>query len=39
MMEKVRKNYKLIVFGLIIVLIFVLNQKYGWSDYLSNTDT
>ena len=37
-MDKIRKNSKLIVFGLLIVLIFVLNQKFGWSDYLSNTD-
>ena len=37
-MEKIRKNSKLIVFGLLIVLIFILNHKFGWSDYLSNTD-
>lgn len=37
-MDWVKKNSKLIIFGLLIVLIFVLNQKYGWSDYLSNTD-
>ena len=38
MMELIRKNSKLIIFSLLIVLIFVLNQKFGWSDYLSNTD-
>ena len=37
-MDKIRKNYKLIAFGLLIVLIFILNQKFGWSDYLSNTE-
>ena len=37
-MDKISKNYKLIVFGLLIVLIFLLNQRFGWSDYLSNTD-
>jgi uncharacterized membrane protein YdjX (TVP38/TMEM64 family) len=37
-MDKIRKNYKLIVFGLLIVFVFLLNQKFGWSDYLSNTD-
>ena len=37
-MDWIRKNSKLIIFGLLIVLIFVLNQKYGWTDYLSNTE-
>jgi len=37
-MDLIRKNLKLIIFVLLIVLIFVLNQKFGWSDYLSNTD-
>lgn len=37
-MEVIRKNFKLIVFCVIIILIFLLNQKYGWSDYLSNTE-
>jgi len=37
-MDWIRKNYKIILFGLIIIVIFILNQKYGWSDYLGNTD-
>ena len=37
-MEWIKKNSKLIIFGLIIVVIFILNQKYGWSDYLGNTE-
>lgn len=37
-MEIVRKNKKLIIFCLIIIGIFVLNQKFGWSDYLSNSE-
>ncbi len=37
-MEWIKKNLKLIIFGLIIVVIFLLNQKFGWSDYLGNTD-
>lgn len=37
-MEFIKKNIKLILFALLIVVIFVLNQKFGWSDYLSNTD-
>lgn len=37
-MDWIRKNYKIILFGLIIIAIFILNQKYGWSDYLGNTD-
>lgn len=37
-MEWIKKNSKLIAFGVIIVLIFLLNQRYGWSDYLSDTD-
>lgn len=37
-MEWLKKNSKLIVFGLLIVLIFVLNQMFGWSDYLGNTE-
>lgn len=37
-MEWIRKNSKLILFGLLIVLIFLLNQKFGWSDYLSNSE-
>ncbi len=37
-MEWIRKNLKLIVFGLIVIIVFVLNQMFGWSDYLGNTD-
>lgn len=37
-MEIIRKNKKLIAFCVIIVAIFVLNQIFGWSDYLRNTD-
>lgn len=37
-MEWIRKNLKLIVFGLIVIIVFVLNQRFGWSDYLGNTD-
>ncbi len=37
-MEWIRKNSKIIIFGLLIVLIFLLNQKFGWSDYLSNSE-
>jgi uncharacterized membrane protein YdjX (TVP38/TMEM64 family) len=37
-MDGVKKNFKLIVFGLLIVCVFILNQIFGWSDYLSNTD-
>lgn len=37
-MEWIRKNSKIIIFGLIIIAIFILNQKFGWSDYLSNTE-
>jgi uncharacterized membrane protein YdjX (TVP38/TMEM64 family) len=37
-MEWIKKNSKLIAFGVIIVLIFLLNQRFGWSDYLSNSD-
>lgn len=37
-MGYIKKNIKLILFALLIVVVFVLNQKFGWSDYLSNTD-
>lgn len=37
-MELLKKNSKLIIFGLLIVIIFLLNQRFGWSDYLSNTE-
>ena len=37
-MEWIRKNIKLIVFCLIVAVILVLNHKFGWSAYLSNSD-
>ncbi len=37
-MDWIKKNFKLILFGLIIVAVFILNQKFGWSDYLGNTE-
>ena len=37
-MEWIRKNIKLIVFCLIVVVILALNHKFGWSAYLSNSD-
>lgn len=37
-MDWIKKNLKLILFGLIIVAVFILNQKFGWSDYLGNTE-
>lgn len=37
-MEWVRKNFKLIVFCLMIVVILVLNHIYGWSAYLSDSE-
>lgn len=32
------KNKKLIIFGIVIVLILILNHYFGWSKYLSDTD-
>ncbi|MBQ3291992.1 MAG: TVP38/TMEM64 family protein [Mogibacterium sp.] len=37
-MEKFKKNSKLILFCMIIVVILVLNHIFGWSDYLSNSE-
>ena len=37
-MEWIRKNIKLIVFCLIVVVILALNHKFGWSAYLSDSD-
>lgn len=37
-MEWIRKNFKLIVFCLMIVVILVLNHIYGWSAYLSDSE-
>ena len=37
-MEFVRKNAKLLIFCAVIVLILVLNHKFGWSKYLSDSE-
>lgn len=37
-MDKIKKNSKLIIFCIIIVLILVLNHIFGWSEYLSNSE-
>lgn len=37
-MEKIKKNAKLIIFCLIIIVILILNHIFGWSDYLSNSE-
>ena len=37
-MELVRKNAKLLIFCAVIVLILVLNHKFGWSKYLSDSE-
>lgn len=37
-MDWIRKNSKLIIFCAIIVLILVLNHKFGWSKYLSDSE-
>ena len=37
-MEWIRKNFKLITFCLIVVLILLLNHIFGWSSYLSDSD-
>ena len=37
-MEWIKNNSKIILFGLIVVVIFILNQIFGWSDYLGNTE-
>lgn len=37
-MEWIKKNSKLIIFCLIIVVILVLNHIYGWSSYLSDSE-
>ena len=33
-----KKKGKIIIFGLLIILILVLNHYFGWSDYLSDMD-
>jgi hypothetical protein len=37
-MTWIKKNSKLIIFILIIAVIMVLNHKFGWSAYLSNSE-
>lgn len=37
-MEFIKKNIKLIIFCIIIILIIVLNGIFGWSEYLSDID-
>lgn len=37
-MEILKKNSRLILFVVLMLAVFLLNQRYGWSDYLSNTD-
>lgn len=37
-MEKKKKTGKIAIFITIIVVILILNHRYGWSDYLSDTD-
>lgn len=37
-MEFVKKNLKLIIFCVIIVVILILNHIFGWSAYLSDAD-
>lgn len=37
-MEFIKKHYKLITFIIIVIVILLLNHKYGWSEYLGNID-
>lgn len=37
-MSKIKSNKKIIAFVAIIIVIFVLNRKLGWSDYLGDKD-
>ena len=37
-MEWIKKHSKLIAFGVIIVVIFLLDRRFGWSDYLSDSE-
>lgn len=37
-MTWLKKNYKLLLFVLIIAVILVLNHIFGWSEYLSDSD-
>ncbi|MBR2706948.1 MAG: TVP38/TMEM64 family protein [Mogibacterium sp.] len=37
-MEWIKKHSKLIAFGVIIIVIFLLDRRFGWSDYLSDSE-
>ena len=37
-MENRKKTGKIAIFIIIIVVILILNHRYGWSDYLSDAD-
>lgn len=37
-MELIKKYYKLITFIIIVVAILLLNNKYGWSEYIGDID-
>lgn len=37
-MSRIKKNSKLIIFIIIIAVILVLNHRFGWSAYLSNSE-
>lgn len=37
-MKLLKKHYKLITFVIIVIVIVLLNHRYGWSDYLSSRD-
>ena len=37
-MEFIKKHYKLITFIIIVIVILLLNHKYGWSEYLGDID-
>ena len=37
-MDKIKKNSKLIIFCLIVVVILILNHIFGWSKYLSDSE-
>ena len=37
-MEFIKKHYKLITFIIIVIVILLLNHKYGWSEYIGDID-
>jgi len=37
-MEWIKKHSKLTAFGVIIIVIFLLDRRFGWSDYLSDSE-